>query len=198
MINKEFYNIKFDSDEELHFAYYLEELKDKGFIKSWDKNIDPLELTDGILWKYKYLSKNGVKTKTQNLMRSSVYTYDWNIYWEEKAHGIFVTELDEVDMPKISTPFVSQGNISRVETKGDFDKNNMTRLAINNIKFIWYRHSIFISLIKVPTIFKETFTPRRYLTTDRTRRMRRLKYGEVRTLSTFVKLMEDPDLQDDY
>ena len=107
------------------------------------------------------------------------------IEWAPKANNVFVLEINK-GTEKITTPFIcdDQG-ISIVETKGEFDRSNMTRLAVNNIKFLYEKYNIYVNLIKVPAIFKKTFTPDRYLLTDKTMKARTIKY-EPRTLSKFI------------
>jgi hypothetical protein len=93
---------------------------------------------------------------------------------------------------KIITPFICSDDemISIVETKGTFDMGNMTRLANNNIKFVYEKYQVYINMIKVPTIFDKTFTPDRYLMTDKTFQSRKIKYKNVRTLREFIESIQ--------
>jgi hypothetical protein len=186
---------EFDSKEELHFSWYLNELRNAGYINKWDKfeNVnDPYPLTEGLAHKYiKPMKRVEDKELYQTILAPSVYTPDFKIWWTPKARGIFVTDLNIYSKEKITTPFICQDGISIVETKGTFDMGNMTRLANNNIKFVYQKFGVFINMIKVPTIFKNTFTPDRYLLTYKSFKARKINYGTKkkyigpRTLSAF-------------
>lgn len=183
-------NNNFDSQEELHFSWYLNELRNQGYIDSWDKfeNVnESYPLTEGMVHKYiKPMKRVEDKHLEQVILAPSSYTPDFKIWWNTKAHGIFVTDINIVsNKDKIITPFICQDNISIIETKGTFDNNNMTRLANNNIKFVYEKFGVYINMVKVPTIFKNTFTPGRYLLTDKTLKKRTSIKYEPRTISAF-------------
>jgi hypothetical protein len=181
----------FDSNEERYFSWYLDELKKSGFVTKWSliPDEDSYPLTDGLSVEYIVpMKKVDDKIKVQSILKPSVYTPDFKIIWTIRAYGTFVTELDDpMRRDKITTPFISQDGESIVETKGTFDKNNMTRLANNNIKFVFERHGIFINMIKVPGIFNKTFTPERYFLTDKTLTPRKISYKRKWYLSDFIE-----------
>jgi hypothetical protein len=176
--------MEFDSKEELYFSWYLGVLKNWNFIESWEKIEEPFQLTSDLIIKYKKPMKRVEdKILTQTLLSGRVYTPDFKIKWTDQAYNIFVQELQ--DGEKITTPFISQGNVSIVEIKGVFDNQNMTRLAINNIKDMYEKYGIYISLAKIPMLFKKTFTPERYLLTDKSLKPRAIKYT-TRTIKEFI------------
>ena len=185
---------EFDSKEELYFSWYLNELRNAGYIDKWDKfeNVDvAYPLTEGLTHKYiKPMKRVEDKILEQVILNPSSYTPDFKIWWTPKARGIFVTDLNWGITIKINTPFICQDGISIIETKGNHDNNNMTRLANNNIKFVYQKFGVFINMIKVPTIFKNTFTPNRYLLTDITLKARTIHYGP-RTLSAFKNQIQE-------
>ena len=183
----------FDSDEELYFSWYLNQLRNAGYIDNWDKfeNVnESYPLTEGLKRQYVLPMKRVAdKIKYQDILKPSIYTPDFKIWWTPKARGIFVTDLNIESTEKITTPFICQDGISIVETKGNHDNNNMTRLAINNIKFAYQKFGVYIDIVKVPTIFKNSFTPDRYLLTDKTLRKRKINYG-IRSLPEFVNSIQ--------
>lgn len=180
-------NNTYDSYEELHFSYFLNDLKDKGFIVDWYKNTTSYSLTEGLFIEYiKPMKKVANKVLKQTLLAPSTYTPDFVIEWNDKALGIFVTDISKPIKEKISTEFICQNMISVVEIKGAWDNNNMTRLVMNNIKVVWDKHSVYVNLIKVPNIFNKLFTPERYFMTDKTFKPRKLNYKNVKTLKEFL------------
>ena len=55
---------------------------------------------------------------------------------------------------------------SYIEVKPDFDFNNMTRYARIKMNWLFQQTGVFTNLVKVPSVFKNTFTPDRYILTD--------------------------------
>jgi len=178
---------EFHSQEEKYFSWMLDELKAKGYIVEWQKCNTSLQLTKGLYLEYvKPMKKVANKVLKQTILEPSVYTPDFEITWAVKAFGIFVTDLDIKSDDKLDTVFTSHGVKSVVEVKGSWDNNNMTRLAKNNIKFVYDKHGIYINLIVVPNVFSKLFTPERYFMTDRTFKPRTLNYKNARTLREFI------------
>jgi hypothetical protein len=185
-------NNNFDSKEELYFSWYLEQLKASKYINGWERNETSYNLFGGLVHSYiKPMKKVEDKVLTQTILHPSSYTPDFVIYWEPKAIGIFVSKQGKTE-GKILTPFICSDDemISIVETKGIFDMGNMTRLANNNIKFVYEKYKVYINMIKVPTIFDKTFTPDRFLMTDKTFQPRKLKYKNVRTIREFIESVQ--------
>jgi len=182
----------FDSKEELYFSWYLEMLKARGYVNRWEKTEVAYHLTHGLEHEYiKPMKRVDDKVLKQTILSPSLYTPDFIIYWNPKAIGIFVSKLRGTK-EKIETVFICQDDemISIVETKADFDRNNMSRLAVNNIKFVYEKYQVYINMVKLPGLFNKTFTPDRYLMTDKTFKPRSLNYKNVRTLSEFIKSLQ--------
>ena len=188
----------FDSSEELYFSWYLEQLKASRYINHWERIETSYLLTKGLEHEYiKPMKKVEDKALKQTILAPSSYIPDFIIYWEPKAIGIFVSKESKT-VGKIITPFLCTDDelISIVETKGTFDMGNMTRLANNNIKFVYEKYQVYINMVKVPTIFKHTFTPERYLFTDKSMQPRKINYGTKkkiigpRTLREFIDTIQ--------
>ena len=177
--------MEFDSKEELYFSWYLEVLRNWNFIESWEKIEEPFQLTSDLTIEYiKPMKRVEDKVLTQTLLSGRVYTPDFKVKWTDQAYNIFVQELK--DGEKITTPFISnKKNVSIVEIKGVFDNNNMTRLAINNIKDMYEKYGIYVCMTKIPMLFKKTFTPERYLLTDKSFKPRKIKYA-TRTIKEYI------------
>jgi len=184
-------NNEFDSKEELYFSWYMEVLKSKGYIEQYGKIEDGYNLTEGLKREYlKPMKKASPKLMEQVILNPSRYTPDFKILWNIKALGIFVSEINGGTNNKITTPFICQDLYSSIEVKANFDANNMSRLVINNIKFLYEKHKVFVNLIKVPAIFDKTFTPDRYFMTDETFKPRKLNYKNVRNIREFIQSIQ--------
>lgn len=190
---------KFDSKEEMHFSWWLNELIEKGYIDEVIYQPIPFKLSDS--FSRTYIKKIDKKTgdavyDTQHIVFGHEYTPDVLIQWNPKAKGIFYVPIidQSIKMQKhhlISNVMINPNNgddvdCTIVEIKGMFDFKNMTRLATINIKWVFSEHKIFIEMVKVPGIFKTTFTPNRYLFTDETREPRRGIKFPTKTLSAFL------------
>jgi len=182
--------ILYDSDEEVYFSMWLDELKNAAYVHKWSKNKTPIQLTKPLY--NNYTQEIALKTKTkivqkrQVILQGSEYTYDFDVVWNRKAYGIFYQYLG--DNERIICPFIASGKISKprswVETKPVFDMQNMTRLFINNRKFLWEQKKIYINLVVPQELFADTFTPVEYLKT-KTGKNRKINWLITR-LNTYI------------
>jgi len=184
--------MEFDSNEEKYFSWYLDELKEAGFVEKYEAQPESYVLAEPVSYSYNKYLKTKVKHIGKALIQKHIYTADFKIYWAYKARGIFFYNiLDEKDLTKI--PFVTvHSNYTLIEIKPCFDRNNMTRLFTINQKWLYKEHSIYAEKIIVDKkngkgLFPDTFTPAGYLLTDKTNKPRKLKY-EPRSLNQYLAL----------
>ena len=200
-----FEDIEFDSEEEELFWYYLEELKDKGFVDDFEYNTKSFTLSEP----YKYTWLQELKTKEikkeSTLLQGHIYTPDFYIVWNEKAKGIFY-ELLNFNKPLNKIPFIAQTGYttgshllfnqeifeietSIIEIKPAFDFKNMTRLSIINQKWMMEKHNIYIQKIipvgKNTCLFAKTFVPEKAKYTKKKKQLKKFKYP-VRSLEEFL------------
>lgn len=183
-------NIDFDSEEERIFYCYLKELKDAGFVDDFICQPDPFVLSDKV--EYQWVEKNKTKdiTKTSTILQPHSYTPDFQIEWNEKAHGIFYYELfDGNKLDKI--PFVANDpKTSIVEIKPSFDYQNMTRLAMINMKMVYEIYGIYVQKItpigKNCCLFAKTFLPKDAKYTLKTKQLKKYKFETI-SLEEFVE-----------
>jgi hypothetical protein len=187
-LNKE----ELDSDEELYYSWYLSELCDHGYIKSVISQPTSFTLSSGLNHTFIKSMKTKDKILEETIIKPSVYTTDFYIKWTDKALGVFINPLSTDD--KIMKGLVTRLDIcddslnSYTEVKPEFDQNNMTRLARTNIKWVWDNHGVYINLSVIPKLFKKTFTPQRYLTTNLSGKPRKLDYNP-RSLQEYLKTL---------
>lgn len=184
--------MNFQSKEELYFSFWLEELEQAGYINSWN-NAKTYQLGEKIVNKYTEQLKTKSKEKEQTILNGCEYTPDFEINWNHKARNIFFDIFPNELTHKINLDlFIGQwvnglDYTSIIEVKPNFDQNNMTRLNGINRKWMYQKYSVFVNLVKVPDIFKDTFTPKKYLVTD-TGKQTRLIHFQTRSLEDYVKL----------
>ena len=177
--------MNYDSQEELYFSWYLDELKEVGYIENYEAQPESYVLSEPAFYEYDKRLKTKTKTVVKKLIREHIYTADFRIAWAEKARGLFFNKLiDRVDLSKI--PFVSNYYFtSTIEIKPTFDQNNMTRLFTINQKWMYQKQGVYVQKIVPVKLFSETFTPKRYLLTNKSLKPRKLKYTPE-TLEQFI------------
>lgn len=175
---RNYLGLPIDSDGEIHFIMWMEELKQAGFIKSYQRG-DTIILSNPVANKYEIQSKKLKKTKTENILMGHSYSWDFTIDWSEEGLKYFVNRFGE----KWEKPFIINAkSMSFIESKPDFDYKNMSRLATLNIKWVWEKYGMFIQIVKNIQLFEETFTPKAYLIT---------KTGKDRTVKHTIRTLED-------
>lgn len=174
----------FDSKEELYFSWYLDELKKAGYIQIYESQPESYVLSPPIYFEYNKRLKTKTKTIVKKLAQEHIYSPDFSIWWSQRARGIFFYNIEyRSDLKAI--PFVANNQESVVEIKPIFDQNNMTRLFTINQKWVYQKYSTYIQKIIPVKLFERTFTPQKYLLTDKTNKQRKLKY-QPRTLNDFI------------
>lgn len=164
---------EFKSKEELYFSYYLEELKEAGFIINWYYEKDKFELTPKVELPYKKQLVSKIKKDFEFLLHPSSITADFTIEWDKSAENIFYLnpEIPVINVKDI--PFrVLTDNISYVESKQarTFKANTSDISFPYKQKFVYLLHGIFIQKIvpfnlklKPESLFSLTFVPDKVL-----------------------------------
>ena len=167
------------SNEEKYFAWWLEEAKVKGYIKEWSYEPKSFALSPKQTNKFTKQLKTKIKECEETILQPHIYTPDFEIVWRNKAIGKFLGGGKQKSQPfKLAKGFPNL--ISYVETKGSFDQNNMTRLFSINKKWVFQKYGIYVNLCKISTkkgsFFDKTFTPIRFVLTEKTKKIRKLGY----------------------
>lgn len=184
--------IEFDSEEERLFYLYLDELKERGFVREFSFHSESFTLSEKVTYDWIKKMKTKNKKMESTLLQSHVYVPDFKILWNSKAYGIFYLDIDDGKNKLDSVPFINNiGNDgydvgSFIEIKPSFDFQNMTRLAIINIKWVYCEYKILVQKItpvaKTKCLFKDTFVPKKALLT---------KTGKKKKYHFVVKSLED-------
>lgn len=170
-----------DSDGEMYFIMWMQELKDNGYIKSYERGQSIL-LSDSLTNNYAIQLKTRSKPARQTVLMGHSYNWDFTIYWTQLGIKYFVNKFGE----KWEKPFlINTVDNSFIECKPQFDFQNMNRLATLNIKWCWETKNIFIQMIKNIELFEKTFTPKAYEKT-KTGKSRDMKHT-FRTLEQYIK-----------
>jgi len=190
----EYNGIEFDSEEERLFYLYLEELKVNGYVRDFTFHADSFTLSEKLT--YEWLKKMKTKnTKMEStLLQPHSYVPDFKVLWNSKSLGIFYENIFNGKTKLDSVPFIN--NIDKngkdlgsfIEIKPSFDFQNMTRLSIINIKWVFSKHNILIQKItpvaKNKCLFKDTFVPEKALLT-KTKKKKKYHF-EVKSLEDYI------------
>jgi hypothetical protein len=152
-------NTKKISKEEIWMKSYFKELKDSGFIKEIIYQPDPIVLFYEVKVPIQIRLQTKIKTVEKVLLKKRIYTPDFLITWN--GDNIFHKSISDDYFDNSLPLFFSHMNRSFVEIKSDskFD-NNTTRFFLSRTQpWIWEKYQIFVNLIKVPDIFKNSFIP---------------------------------------
>lgn len=188
-----------DSKEEMYFTWWLKELYDAGYIETYGK-AEEIHLSFSVSKSIMSQNKGKVATRDTEIMGEHKYTPDFFIDWSEKAVDVFLNVNINPGELFMFEP-VDDGNDSLVEIKPAFDQQNMTRLAIINIKWVYAKEDKIINMIipnnipdkgkrqKKKCLFHHTFTPLKYMQTDKSGAERSIKHP-VRSLAEYIMHVE--------
>jgi hypothetical protein len=185
----------FDSNGELHFSWWTDELIKAGYIAKVILQPESYLLSDKVYRKYEKAMVKKTVEKEEKVFREHVYTPDLLIVWTGKAFGIFIPNISEKRQPHQLNYNIKEIDgatfiTSTIELKPEFDQNNMTRLAKVNIKWVYAKYGDIIDVVKLPYYFNKTFTPDRYLLTDKSYAPRTIKF-KPKTLAQFLNSVQE-------
>lgn len=182
--------IEFDSHEEMHFYWWCQELQEAGYIDRITPQPEAFQLSSFEKRTHiKQMKRVEDKVLSHKILNDHKYTYDFDIDVKEKGMKVLFTDIDKrghFEKSEFNKLF-SQNGMCRIEVKPVYDQNNMTRLAIINQKWVMYRYQQFINIIIPEKLFKDTFTPKKYLFTDKSKKKRKIKF-KVTLLEEYIKL----------
>lgn len=175
--------IEYDSDEERWFTWWLEELKLNGYIDSWKYHPKPFPLSEKIVIHWEKQLKTKTKAMIKTMLQEHNYQADFLVRWTDKAKGIFFASSLKENV--LAYPFVvdyiENGDYYRtiIDVKGIFNQNDAWRRFSIDQKWVWQRYSIYVQKAIPKKLFQETFTPIRFLQTDKSKKARKLNYVPV-------------------
>jgi len=149
--------------EEWLVYLYLDELKNNGFIIDYIFQPESFGLFEGLKTKFYSLKKNKKNEEIKKygsrefLLNPHVYTADFQVHWSNKSK-YFTQNVNE----KLNNDifFITNNNISYLETKPSFDQNGKTQMFRSYIQpQIWEKHNIYVQIVKPFELFSKTFVP---------------------------------------
>lgn len=182
-----------ESEEEKWFLWWAGEMMQAGHIKSLSRGQTKI-LSENTKVHDRVVGKDGkvLKNKPSVLLMDQVYTPDFEIVWSGTEPGFAEYFSFIVDKPTFRTNIRATGAVgetagagetelfSLIEVKGGFMDANQKRISSILIKWTMQRYGLYVQLVQLHndknSFFDRTFTPMRYLLTDKTMKPRSLKY----------------------
>lgn len=203
----------FDSPEELWFAWWLEELLERGVVESWGYQAKTWPLTSECVLCWQEQGARKVLDRHCQLFRPHTYTADFSVLWKDERciERTYPSELSGVWTLRQSGAFFGPRNskaimlcansnmpVCHVDIKGAFVRMKAQEAVFSLARgVVWERHHDYVNKIiphstsrKTPAcLFRDTFVPRRFLFTDKTAKMRTIPYP-TRTVDEWLKTLE--------
>jgi len=180
----------FDSKEEEYIYWWLLELKEAGYITEIETHPESFMLSEDV----KGIITVKLAEVRKTILAKHSYTCDFKVHWSAKASGIFYKDLSESSASALLFITSFNRNITYLEVKPLFDQNNMERLFKVNQKWMYNTHKVFVNKVipvklgkttKSRGLFNNTFTPERYLLTDKGKQKRKLRFEPI-TLNQYL------------
>lgn len=177
--------VKKKGDTEKYILWYFEELQERGFVHRI--TTDPPD--------FLMLPKRDVTTGVS--LRARKYTPDLIVVWKWKeATDMWCNKVG--DFSGIRKPFVvNEFFITHIEVKPDVSyrvAKGATSMATFPLRrdIMFSELKTYVQLIKPQELFASTFTPARYLLTDKTKTGRkRVIHFHTRTLDEYLQLTDN-------
>lgn len=192
-----------DSNEEVYFEWWLEELKEAGYV-SYFRRCQSFTLAPKVERVVHIRRPRSVKRKAIEIIPEVTYTPDYLVEWAEPAIGLFVLDMDRgytaapshhlwgiygsatyMSPPVVHTWIEVKGMLNLTAKMLDM-KNREAKLRA---AWLYHRHGMIVSILRLGpfkrSLFDRTFTPKRFLLCDRTAKPRKLHF-KPRTLQEFV------------
>lgn len=194
-----------DSKDEIYFEWWLDELKQAGYVKEYYRAAT-LILNDDVYRHYRVKMKTKEKIECDKIISSLQYTPDYVIVWNDigkalfyKVDGDLTTIPNEHDKPTIYpmmwAQIIDDEIVSVVDVKPSVNKKfvkfTSSHTFVVKQAMVYERHGIFVEAIKVMDLMKRTFTPTRYTYTDKMKQERKLKWTKNSLKAYVLKLKNE-------
>ena len=182
--------IEHASKEEIYFRWYLDDLKDAGIVTSFEYQPGAWVLSEGA--KVVQLVKLKTKTKTveRPLFQAKTYMPDFFIFFNGAHPAImaFYEDLEKYNLTRkpADIPFLGGRFCCSVDIKPNYERDSARSRAFSLIQaWVFHLYNIYVQPIVYQKLFEKTFTPARFLLTDRTGKARKINF-KVRSLQEFI------------
>ncbi len=181
---------------EISCIYFAEELIKQGYVDRIERSPSYL-LCNPVQHTYVEQLKKTSKQVTQTISQGVSYTPDFDIYFTEKARGIFFWELgstEKWDKHLLVAQRVNDCFRASCEVKPDFSRASTTPKSVQSMKWLMQKHNVYCNLFRPNRVFEGLFVPDKYRLTERgTPRL--LKFKPL-TLQEYLKKCKNAETRD--
>lgn len=144
--------VEYKSIDELYFAYYLEELKNHGYIRDYKYEYHTYVLAGSKSLRYTKQLKTKTKEMREAILKPVTLTSDFTIEWAWKAKGIFFLDANKPIEDVKSIPFrlsIHPNNlVSEIEVKPYNEINTSSSISFPvKQKWVYAQHGEYIQKI---------------------------------------------------
>jgi hypothetical protein len=169
------------SDEEIYMSWWLDELIEAGYVKSYSYESRKLILMKEVKVPWLEAKKNIAKERLHHLFSETTYTPDFEIIWEDKAVGVFINGAWPIKRRSyfMGATFNVDGIDCLIDVKGDHamgaSRGNFSQFSFPyKQKMAYHNLGLYVQKIVPIKLFRETFIPQRYFMTDGGKQPRKL------------------------
>lgn len=192
---------EFDSNEEIYFYWYLQDLARLGYIDSFSYESENFALGEDVDEEVHVELKTKTKVEFKPLMKARSYTPDFKIQWRLKAVNVFCRMIGDPKANRNAYFLCDENLVSLIEIKPHFDQHGKTVMSRLKIDWVFFQHRKYVQVV-IPTasvdirgkitpksaLFPSTFTPLRYFKTDGGGRDRNIKWP-TKTIEEFTSTL---------
>lgn len=171
MNNFIFNQVEYKSIDELYFAYYLQELKDNGFVKEFSYETTTYDLASSQSMPYVKKMKTKDKVVNEHYLHGASLTSDFTIEWDKSAMSVFVLNpFEPIEDPKVFAFRLSTNALptrSQIEIKPYSEVNTTSSISFPvKQKWVFQKYGEYIQKIvpynpsNTKCLFSLTFYPK--------------------------------------
>lgn len=204
-----------ENNEEKYARWYFEELQTAGYVKRIDREVETISVLPEFKHKRvkRFVKKDNVE-EDFTLLKAVNYTYDFRIIWTDKAINLFTEIFNPQGAFLFGEPFfishyIKINNVIEIVSYIDVKPHTMAARFGGKLstfytfpfiqKFLLHTRGLFINKM-IPVnmgkygintcMFAQTFTPQRYLFTDKGKDLRKIRFKK-NTLNNFISQREN-------
>lgn len=155
-------DLKVKSKEELFFIFWLEKLKENGFILNWKYEPQYFVLSEKKTYKTVEYKKTKIKYNDTHLLKKTIYTPDFLFNATEKFmeinHNLLIYNIPEnfycgkksIDETQLKFFIDTKGTFNRFKSNSDFSLRQ---------RWLYDRYGYYVNKVEIDELFKNTFVP---------------------------------------
>lgn len=174
-----------DSEEELFFCHWVDELIQRGYVEEFYRVQEPIIIFEKVNFDFFVTEKSKIKQISKFILHPLTYTPDFYIRWAEKADGIFYATINGTYTKEAFNKcefYCRDDRVSIVDVKGGWSGAKLiSSVTFPVLQKILFFKDIYIQKVVPLTpkgLFSKTFTPTAYTVTP-TGKYKRINWSVI-------------------